>query len=135
MFERDVYLSVIYCLCCVKYILTDVLEEQVLEEIGPDLNEEEDIRMADSMEEHWSGVDDNGEYKSKFNSLRWYINTKEKEYLIKREFLVTFLHPKGGGTVWTCVKYNIIEEKEDYEAIGLCGIDYKLFEAEEDEGF
>ena len=42
-------------------------------------------------------------------------------------------HPKGGGIVWTCVKDNIIEEKEDYKAIGLRGFYYKLFE-EEDSG-
>ena len=40
-------------------------------------------------------------------------------------------HPKGGGgVVGTCVKNNIIEDKEDYEAIGLRGFDYKLFEEE-----
>ena len=38
-------------------------------------------------------------------------------------------HPKGGGG-WTCVKDNITNEKEEYEAIGLCGFDYKLFEEE-----
>ena len=40
-------------------------------------------------------------------------------------------HPKGGNIVWTCVKDNIIEEKEDYEAIGIRGFDYKLYEEEE----
>ena len=34
----------------------------------------------------------------------------------------------------TCAKDNIIEEKKDYEAIGLCGFDYKLFEEEEGGG-
>ena len=37
-------------------------------------------------------------------------------------------HPKREGIVWTCVKDNSIEEKEQYKAIGLCGFDYKLFE-------
>ena len=41
-------------------------------------------------------------------------------------------HLKGGDLVWTCVKDHIIYEKEKYEAIGICGFDYKLFE--EDEG-
>ena len=36
-------------------------------------------------------------------------------------------HPKGGGIVCNCVMDNIIDEKEQYEAIGLCGFDYKLF--------
>ena len=40
-------------------------------------------------------------------------------------------HPKGGLIVWTCVKDHIIDEKEDYKDIGLCGFDYKLFEEEE----
>ena len=35
---------------------------------------------------------------------------------------------------WTRVKYHIIDEKEDYKYIGLCGFDYKLFEEEEGGG-
>ena len=30
-----------------------------------------------------------------------------------------------GNIVWTCVKDNIIEETEEYKAIGLHGFDYK----------
>ena len=40
-------------------------------------------------------------------------------------------HPKGGNIFCTCVKDNIIEEKEDYKSIGIRGFDYKLFEEEE----
>ena len=40
-------------------------------------------------------------------------------------------NPKGGDIVWTCVKDNIIEEKEDYKYIGPRGFGYKLFEYEE----
>ena len=36
-------------------------------------------------------------------------------------------HLKGGGVVWDCVKYHIIDEKDQYEAIGLHGFDNKLF--------
>ena len=43
-------------------------------------------------------------------------------------------HPKGGTIVWICVKDHIIDEKEDYKEIGLCGFDYKLFEEEEGGG-
>ena len=43
-------------------------------------------------------------------------------------------HPKGGGIVWTCVKDHTTDEKEQYEAIGLRGFDYKLSEEEEDGG-
>ena len=39
-------------------------------------------------------------------------------------------HPKGGTIVWTCVKDQVIDEKEDYKEIGLRGFDYKLFEKE-----
>ena len=48
MFERGMYFYVSYCLCYVKDISMDMLEEQVSEERDPDLNEEEDIRMEDS---------------------------------------------------------------------------------------
>ena len=41
------------------------------------------------------------------------------------------LHPKGGGIVWTFVKYIIIKEKKGYKYIGLRGFDHKIF-AEED---
>ena len=40
-------------------------------------------------------------------------------------------HTKGGETFWTCTMDNIIEEKEYYRSIGICGFDYKLFEEEE----
>ena len=43
-------------------------------------------------------------------------------------------HPKGVYIVWACVKDDIIEEKEDYEAIGLRGFDYKIFEEEKGGG-
>ena len=39
MFERGMHFSVFYCLCCVKEISMDVLEEQVSEERDPELNE------------------------------------------------------------------------------------------------
>ena len=39
-------------------------------------------------------------------------------------------HPKGG----ICVKDNIIEERDQYEDIGLRGFDYKLFDKEEGGG-
>ena len=35
-------------------------------------------------------------------------------------------HLKGGDIVWACVKDNIINEKEQYKDIGLCGFDYYL---------
>ena len=43
-------------------------------------------------------------------------------------------YPKGGNIFCTCVKDNIIREKDQYEAVRLCGFDSKLFEEEEDGG-
>ena len=100
----------------------DILEEQVLEERDTDLNEEEDTRMEDSREEHWRDVADDGEDKGKIYSLMWDVYTRQKEESIKRDFSVFVLHPKGRNIVWTCVKDNTIEDKEDYQ---------KLFEEEE----
>ena len=37
---------------------------------------------------------------------------------------------KGGNIVWTCVNNHTLYEKEQYEAIELCGFDSKLFEEE-----
>ena len=56
MFERGMNFSVFYCLCYVKEISTDMLEKKVSEERYTDLNEEEDIIMEDSREDHWRDV-------------------------------------------------------------------------------
>ena len=68
--------------------------------------------MEDNRCYNWSYVADYDQYKSKIHSLRWDFFTREKEELIKRDFLVSVLHPKGEGIVLTCVKDKIIEEKE-----------------------
>ena len=49
-----------------------------MEEREPYLNDEEDIIMADSMEDHWRYVAEDGEDKSKIHSLRWGLYTKDK---------------------------------------------------------
>ena len=49
----------------------------------------------------------------------------------QERFLVSVPHPKGGNIVCTCVKDNIIQERDNYETIGLSGFCYKLFEEEE----
>ena len=105
-----------------------MLEEQVLEERDLDLNEEENITMEDSMEDHWRDVSDDGQEKMKIHGLRWQVYTKYKDDLIKIDLLVFVPHPKGGNIVWTCVKDNIIIEKYQYKGIGLHGFDYKLLE-------
>ena len=61
MFGRGVYLSVFYCLFCVKQMSTDLQEEQVSEERDPDLNEEEGIIMDEIRDEHWMDVSKKGD--------------------------------------------------------------------------
>ena len=84
--------------------------------------------MKDSRQDHWRDVAEDGQDKSKIHSLRWDVYKREKEELINREFLVSVPHPKGGNIVWNYVKDNIIEEREESEAIGICVFDYKLVE-------
>ena len=84
MFVKGMYLSVFYCLCYDTNISTDMSEDQVAEERDPDLNEEEDIRLDDIREEHWSDVAEEGDNKKNICSLRWEIYVIEKEELIKR---------------------------------------------------
>ena len=111
-----------------------MLEEQVLEERDLDLNEEENITMEDSMEDHWRDVSDDGQDKMKTHALKWQVYTKKKNELKKRVILVLVPHPKDGIILWTCVKDNIIKEKDKYKAIGLHGFDYKIFKENEGMG-
>ena len=96
-----------------------------------DLNEEEDIIMEEIREEHLRDVGEDDNDKSKICALEWDVYTREKEGFIKKEFLVSVPHPTGGGIVWTCVKDNIIQEKDQYKAIGIRGFVYKLCKEEE----
>ena len=48
MFERGIYLSLLYCLYYVKDISIDILEGKVPEEIHLYLNEEYEIRLEDN---------------------------------------------------------------------------------------
>ena len=73
MFVRDIYLYVSYCLCHANDISTYMSEEQVLEEIDPDLSEEEDIRLDEIREEHWRYVVEEGNDKKKIHDLRWEV--------------------------------------------------------------
>ena len=110
MFGEGVYLSVFYCLCYVKDVSTDMLEEQVAEERDPDLNEEENIRLDAIREEHWRYVAEGDYDKKNIFSLRWEVCIEEKEELINREFWVSVPPLKGGGIVWNFVKDHIIDE-------------------------
>ena len=97
MFGKSINQSFICCLINVKDISTDMSEEQVLEERDLDLNKEQDIRFYAIREDHWRDVDEEGENKMKIHALGWEVYIKEKGELIKREFSVSFPHPKGGG--------------------------------------
>ena len=72
------YFSLFYCLCYEMNISTDMLEDQVSEEIYPDLNEEEDIRLDAITEEHWSDVADEVGNKKNIHALSWEVYVKEK---------------------------------------------------------
>ena len=58
-----------YCLFYVEDMSTDISEEQVSEDRDPDLNEEEDIIMEYSRDEHWSDVAEYGDNKKKIHVL------------------------------------------------------------------
>ena len=95
MFERSKNFFVVYCLCYVKETSIDMLDGHILEERYTDLNEEEDIRMEYSREEHWRIVDEDGEDKSNAHTLRWDVYTIEEEDLIKICFWCPFRIQKG----------------------------------------
>ena len=78
MFGRGMYFSVFYCLCYVKDILTYVLEEQMSEVRNPYLNEEEDIIMEDSREEHWRDIAEDGKDKKNIHALMWEVYKIDK---------------------------------------------------------
>ena len=67
------YLSVFYCLCYEMDVSTDMSEDQVSEERDMDLNEEEDIIMDESRDEHWGDVSEEDDNKKNVHALRWYI--------------------------------------------------------------
>ena len=50
-----------------------MLEEHVLEERDPELNEEEDIKMEYSTKDYCRDVAEDGEYNSKIHSLKYWF--------------------------------------------------------------
>ena len=78
----------------------------------------------------WRDIAEENDNKKNIHALRWDVYVKDKKEISTREFLVSVPHPKGGAIVWTCVKDQVIDGKEDYKEIGICGFDYKLFEEE-----
>ena len=67
------------------------------EERDPEQNEEEETRLDEIREDHWRDIAEEGDDKNKIHALMWEVYVKENEELIKREFLVSVPHPKGGG--------------------------------------
>ena len=86
----------------------DTLEGKVLEERDLGLYYKHGIKMMDSREEHWRYVAEDDKDRGKPHYLRWYFYTKDKDDLINRKFFVFDMHLKGGNTVWTYMKDNII---------------------------
>ena len=84
MIEKYIYLSVFYCLCYEIDISTDMSEEQMLEQIDPDLNEEEDIIIDNSREENWRYVAEEDDNNKNIHYLRQEVYVKVKEELINR---------------------------------------------------
>ena len=71
MFGEGMYLSEFYFLCYDMDTSTYVSEKQFSEDIYKDLNEEEDIRMDNSREEHWRDVFEEVHDNKNIHTLRW----------------------------------------------------------------
>ena len=71
IFVKGMYLSVFYCLCYDTNRSTYISEDQVVEEIDPDLNKKEDIRFDDIREYHWMDIAEENDDKKKIHALRW----------------------------------------------------------------
>ena len=70
--------SLFYCLCYVKDISTDMLEEQVWQDRYPDLNKDEDTRMEDSKDYNCRDIGEEGDNTKKIHDLKWEVYVKDK---------------------------------------------------------
>ena len=84
--------------------------------------------MDEIRDKNWRDFAEEGDNKRNIHTLWYEVYVKYKEDFINREFLLSIQYLKGGSIFWTCVNNHIIEEKEKFEVIELCGFDYKLFE-------
>ena len=50
--------------------------------------------MGDTKDDHWRDDADECDDKKKIHAMRWGVYVKEKEELIKREFLMPVPYPK-----------------------------------------
>ena len=71
MFVKGMYFYVFYCLCYDTDIYTYMSDKKGAEQIYPDLNEEEDIRLDEIREEHSRNVAEEGDEKKEIHDLRW----------------------------------------------------------------
>ena len=53
--------------------------------------------MDNSREKHCRYIAEEADNRKNILEYRWEVYVKDKEELIKREFLVSITHPKGGG--------------------------------------
>ena len=81
------------------------------------------------MKNHWKDrLEGNIEDRGGVHVLRLEVYRKDKEELIKRDFLMEVPHPKGAKIDWYRVDDNVIQENEENKEMGICVFDYKLFE-------
>ena len=81
----------------------------MMEEMYPDLQGKEDLRIYDDSEQHCKEVEEKDkEDRGRVRALRWEVYMKEKDQLIKRGFLVVVPHMKWGVVVWNCVNDNVV---------------------------
>ena len=111
-----------------------MLEEKVLEQRYLDLKDDKGTRMAYIREDHRRDIDKGYQDRGNIHAPRCDLYTKQKYEFIKRQFLVSVPHTKGGNIVWNFVKDNITKEKDGYETIGSQGFYDKLFEEEKGGG-
>ena len=90
--------------------------------------------MDEIRYKHWRDIAEEVYNKNKMHALMWQIYAKQKQYLIKRSFLVSVPHPKGVDVVCTCVNDHIIDEMEKCETIRLHRFYYNFFEEEQGGG-
>ena len=69
MFVKGMDLSVFYFLCYDTNLTTDYLEEHVVEERDPDLDDMDDIRFDEIWEDHWRDLAEESNDKKEIHAL------------------------------------------------------------------
>ena len=76
---KDVFIFSCFIVCVMLRIYYRICWRNRCRKRYPDTNEEEDIRMRNSREEHWRDVAEDGKDKNNIYALGWYFYTIEKE--------------------------------------------------------